>query len=354
MSKKDFYRELGATSSCVMRGVKCGEKFELAVSDQHDDTTPTKTDLWLGDSWFGSVKACANVAKAGNHCCLMIKTRHSRSPKKFLEDKMKEMPGGTWIVLEGRAEKEGVDLVSLGYKYNKKKVLTFVYSKGAGSSAAGKPYEARFPDKYGNVCIRHVARPQVVSTYFEFSNQTDLHNQSRQFDLALEKRWVTQDGFFRLFITMLGMTVVDCWKLMKSKQKLKKRYPLLEFADCLALELCREAEKLEAEECTILRSGMVLDDISSNQTNVSSLSSIRTNYTHDHTKEFISKGQLRCCWCSRVHLVERKTTMRCIECKVGFCRDTSGRSCWSHHIAYGGVPKPPPRGTLKRKVSEIE
>ena len=73
------------------------------------------------------------------------------------------MPGGTWIVLEGLARKEGVDLVSLGYQYNKKKVLTFVYSKGAGSSAVGKPYDARFPDKYGNVCIRHVARPQVVS-----------------------------------------------------------------------------------------------------------------------------------------------------------------------------------------------
>ena len=136
--------------------------------------------------------------------------------------------------------------------------------------------------------------------------------------------------------------------------KIKKRYPLLEFADCLALELCRDAEKLEGEECKILRSGLVLDDISSHQTNISSLSSIRTNYTHDHTMEFIKKGQLRCCWCSRVHLVERKTTMRCIECKVGFCRDTSGRSCWSHHIAYGGVPKPPPRGTLKRKVSEVE
>jgi len=87
----------------------------LAV-DQHDDTTPTKTDLWLGDSWLGSVKACANVAKAGRHCCLMIKKVHSRSTKKFIEDNMKEMPGGKWIVLEGCAEKEVVDLVSLGYK----------------------------------------------------------------------------------------------------------------------------------------------------------------------------------------------------------------------------------------------
>ena len=104
MSKKDFYRELGATSSCVMRGVKFGEKFELAV-DQHDDTTPTKTDLWLGDSWFGSVKACANVAKAGHHCCLMIKNGHSHSPKKFLDNKMKEIPGGRVLFSKAAAKR---------------------------------------------------------------------------------------------------------------------------------------------------------------------------------------------------------------------------------------------------------
>ena len=79
---------------------------------------------------------------------------------------MKDMPGGTWIVLEGRANKEGVDLVTLGYKYNKKKVITFVFTKGARSSAPGKPYEARFPDKYGNVCIQHVGCPEIVWTYF--------------------------------------------------------------------------------------------------------------------------------------------------------------------------------------------
>ena len=350
MAKKDFFIELGATAGCVMRGVKNGEKYE----SESDNNESTKKDLWLGDSWFGSVKACASVGRAGHHCCFVVKTGHGRSPKKFLEEKMKDMPGGTWIVLEGRASKEGVDLVTLGYKYNKKKVLTFVYTKGAGSSAPGKPYEARFPDKFGNVCIRHVGRPEIVSTYFEFSNQTDMHNQSRQYDLGLEKRWVTQDPYFRLYTTMLGMTVVDCWKLMRSKLKVKKRYPLLDFADCLALELCKEADTLEKEESRVSRSGLVVNTTYSleEDTHISSLSSPK-GCSH-HTMEFLTSGQLRCCWCSRVHLVERKTTMKCKECKVGFCRDRSGRNCWSHHVALGGVPKQPPRGTLKRKAFEVD
>ncbi len=96
--------------------------------------------------------------------------------------------GATWI-----------DLVCIGYKYNKKKVLTFVLSKGAGLTLEGVPYEARFPDIFGNVCIYHVSRPQVVSNHFKYCNMVDLHNQVRQFNLALEKKWVTQNVYFRLY-----------------------------------------------------------------------------------------------------------------------------------------------------------
>ena len=99
--------------------------------------------------------------------------------------------GGTWIVLEGRVQPEDIDLISIGYKYNKKIVLTFIATKGARSTDAGEPYKARFPEKFGNVCVRNVARPSIVSNYFNFSNCVDLHNQARQFDLALEKKWVT-------------------------------------------------------------------------------------------------------------------------------------------------------------------
>ena len=63
-----------------------------------------------------------------------------------------------------------------------------------------------------------------------------------------------------------------------------------------------------------------------------------TSYTGDkqHTKIVLKGGkQLRCMWCSRVNLIERKTTLICQECCKGFCRDkNNGLSCWSHHIAY--------------------
>jgi len=44
--------------------------------------------------------------------------------------------------------------------------------------------------------------------------------------------------------------------------------------------------------------------------------------------------------------------MMCQECGKGFCQDCSGLSCWSHHVALGGVPAAPARGTKKRKVGE--
>ena len=61
----------------------------------------------------------------------------------------------------------------------------------------------------------HVARPDILSHYFKYPNVVDLHNQARQFDLALEKKWVTHSGYFCLYTTMLGMAVVDTWKLKK-------------------------------------------------------------------------------------------------------------------------------------------
>ena len=49
---------------------------------------------------------------------MMVKTAYSRSPKKFLEETTKNFPGGRWVTMEGRPEKEEVDLVCVGYKYN--------------------------------------------------------------------------------------------------------------------------------------------------------------------------------------------------------------------------------------------
>ena len=248
------------------------------------------------------------------------------------------------------AEKEDVDLVSVGYKYNKKAVLTFVFTKGAGKTTKGEPYSARFPDKFGNVCTRQVARPDIVSHYFRYSNVVDLHNQARQFDLALEKKWVTQNGYFRLYTTILGMNVVDCWKLKK------RRYDdttISQFADQLAADLLIQAEEIDENVSPTIPQTVSTESSIEVSTEVSSIGGNQGTCPVVHTKEILKGGkQLRCIWCSRVNLIERKTTLRCKECGKGFCRDESGNGCWSNHLCYGGVPNAPKRGTKKRKVCE--
>ena len=50
--------------------------------------------------------------------------------------------------MEEYAENEGAPLVCFGYKYNVKKLLIFITTKGAGSTQPGQPYLAKFPDKF--------------------------------------------------------------------------------------------------------------------------------------------------------------------------------------------------------------
>jgi hypothetical protein len=91
--------------------------------------------------------------------------------------------------------------------------LKFVATTDAGSTKAGTPYDMRSIDAYSSVCVRKVQSPAMLSTFFNDSNCVDSHNHVRQYELAIENKWLTQDPFFRLHTTLTGMTVTDVWKL---------------------------------------------------------------------------------------------------------------------------------------------
>jgi hypothetical protein len=108
---------------------------------------------------------------------------------------------------------EGVALVALGYKYNRKKVLSFVITRGAGRTTDGEPYIQKYCSKTTRqVRQRSVGRPHIISQYFRHSALIDNHNQARQGLLQLEKAWVVQCGFLRLSTTLLGMELTNAWK----------------------------------------------------------------------------------------------------------------------------------------------
>jgi hypothetical protein len=132
---------------------------------------------------------------------------------------------------------KGNHLICIGYKYSASKVLVFLGTRNAGSTKPGEPYIARFPDANGNVAQRSVPRPSVISKYFNDSNVIDSHNHARQYELALEKRWVTHDCFFRVASTLIGMTVTDAWRAYKHAMPLKRSdITIKEFADRLAYD----------------------------------------------------------------------------------------------------------------------
>ena len=115
-----------------------------------------------------------------------------------------------------------------------------------------------------------------------------MRNQARQFDLALEKKWVTHDAYYRLYTTMVGMTVTDTWNILKKKES--KHSSITEFADILARDMLDYAfslNNLPELALTIL----------SEQSSVaaSTLTTEIINRNQSHTKSFLTaKKQMRC------------------------------------------------------------
>ena len=59
---------------------------------------------------------------------------------------MKDWPGGSYLVMKSTARFPGeIPLLDILYKYNSRKVLGFIATKGSESTEPGDPYLSRFP-----------------------------------------------------------------------------------------------------------------------------------------------------------------------------------------------------------------
>ena len=162
-----------------------------------------------------------------------------------------------------------------------------------------------------------------------------------------EKKWVTQCGFFRLYTTFLGMNVSDVYGLMPFVLN-QKPESILSIADEISAEMIETAEKSEIKRGRIRKK--YLPEVFCQNVTTSTISS-PTIHNSQHTQCYLKGGrQIRCVWCSRVNFTERKTTLLCVECDRGYCRDSSGRGCWSHHVANGGCPVAPERGSIQESI----
>jgi len=217
-----------------------------------------------GDAWFGSVRSCTSLMQKGYESILQIKQQASLFPKDIINEALKNAPGGVHISLSGSFN--NVDLIATGYRYSRKTILFFIMTANAGSCLHGIPYDMKYTDPYGNLCIRNVDRPDFISRFFADSNTIDSHNHVRQSELGLEKKWHTKDPYFSLNTSLIGMCVADAWKLPtlhriinnKKDSNEDQRMGIKKFAGSLALQLLNCASSLLSDEPNPVLSDCVL------------------------------------------------------------------------------------------------
>ena len=86
-------------------------------------------------------------------------------------------PGGVWVVLETTTV-DNTKLYATGYRYSCRKINYYLVTEGCGSTEPGVPYETKFVDGNGNVCIRHVARPACVGRFHAVADTVGVLDRS--------------------------------------------------------------------------------------------------------------------------------------------------------------------------------
>ena len=264
MSKLPYFREYGATAACVIR-MALGSK---SCGQRPDDSI---RDLFYGDSWFASFKAAKSCSEICNTEFIgIVKTAHRGFPKAYLESKMATWPPGTHLVLQNSTNCR--KYYAIGYKYSKRKVISFIATEKAGHTRPGQPYVAKWVDANNTVRFRPIDRPHLISNFFRHSNQIDKHNHARQSELGIEDNVVTHCGYMRLFCTYLGITVTDAWKLYRhnlgSRHELKNM-SIMQFANILCKQLLHNN----------------YNDQTMQDTHVPNLNSLSTNSHHPTSRQ---------------------------------------------------------------------
>ena len=83
--------------------------------------------------------------------------------KDTIEKLTKDWPGGSYLMLRiNLMIPGGLQLIFIGYNYNKLKVLYFIVRDNAGITKTGIPYLSEYPNQFTNFSFRPVARPLVM------------------------------------------------------------------------------------------------------------------------------------------------------------------------------------------------
>jgi len=115
---------------------------------------------------------------------------------------------------------------------------TYFLSTCGSTNPAKTSYVTHFEDEFGVVGIKQIPQPSIKEWFYDFLPLIDEHNKQRQSLLRLEKKWPTKNCWFRLLVTLVGMSIVDCHRIYLNHDKQKyEKMDIVQFADELSLHL---------------------------------------------------------------------------------------------------------------------
>jgi len=196
---------------------------------------------WVsGDSWFSSVLSAVEMKRCFNvHLTWVIKQNTDLFPMMAIHSILKARYGerlvGHWVVFQGKISEE--QLWAISYAWSHSTTSYFVSTCGS-MHPADVCYETHYKNEFGTICMRSIACPQLLSWVYVYLPLIDEHNKQHQNLLALKRKWPTKNCWFRLLVTLVGMSVVDLYWIYLNHDKQKYDHMTIqEFSKKLCLEL---------------------------------------------------------------------------------------------------------------------
>ena len=213
----------------------------------------------------------------------------------------------------------------------------------------------KWADEWGNIQVRKVQRPEMIS-FFNNGNAIDGHDHLRQFELALEKQWITVNPFFRVCATFIGFNVIDAFRVSSYHRKISSSMTVKEFAGILSHQLLHYFDDDEGENDNDVNSRMTIGG-QETETCVSSITRstadseilsvveddngnthelVKLDYAVNKNGKRYTKGRA-CQMCLFKSRGRKLTGAYCLTCNSCFCFSFSkinphGRHCFAEHI----------------------
>ena len=211
-----YYDEYGHTSAVSLRLLEPWFRGPRRAMDPWFKGPSQPSRACYGDSWFMGLNAAEAIFLTSGKAIFPfgdVKTNTSRMPM----DELKKAVGpdsGDWATFTTElhlGDDTRAPLMAVGHRRGPE-VHTFISMHG--KTTRGVPQKHKDDDTdldTGYVIARKC--PAVLNDATVAQPKIDRGNRRRQYDLAMEKRFRTEAFPFRLFTTVLGIELTDCYYL---------------------------------------------------------------------------------------------------------------------------------------------